>query len=183
MTWSDPGAPAGVPKTIKQIKLRFHPGTHFDTSALARCQASDDEIKSKGASACPAGSRLGAGNTEAVLGSGVEFTTDVTLFNSRGEIIVLVTLHGVPVTEFRDRVRGRTITVNPALPAGVALTELNLRIDPHSKGSGAQRKSYMRTPRVCPASRSWTTVARFTYADRSTQTFQSASPCRRGRSG
>src|ERR1700712_3689217 len=48
MTWSDPGAPKDVPKPIKRIDMTFHPGTSFDTSALTRCQASDDEIKLKG---------------------------------------------------------------------------------------------------------------------------------------
>lgn len=182
MTWSDPGAPAEVPKTIKRIDLRFQPGTRFDTSALARCRASDDEIKSKGSSACPAGSRLGTGHTKAVTASGAEFTTDVTLFNARGQIIVLVTVQGTPVTEFRDRVKGRRITIEPVLPPGVSLKRLSIRIGRHSKGSGAQQRTYMRAPPSCPASRKWTTVARFTYADGSAQTLHSSSPCTRRRS-
>jgi hypothetical protein len=181
MTWTDPGAPAEVPKTIERIDLRFHPGTRFDTSALVRCRAPDDEIKSKGASACPDDSRLGTGHTKAVFSSGAGFTTDVTLFNARGQIIVLVTLAGTPVTEFRDRVKGRTITIKPALPPGVSLKRLRLRIDRHSKGSGAEQRTYMRNPESCPPSRKWTTVARFTYVDGSAQTLRSSSPCRRNR--
>jgi hypothetical protein len=170
MTWSDRGAPNEVPKAIKRIDLRFPPGTRFDTSALARCRASDSEIKAKGSSACPAATRLGRGHTTGVSTSGAEFTTDVTLFNARGQIIVLVTLQGVVLTEFRDRVKGRTITIEPALPPGVSLKRLKLRIGRHS--------GYMRAPPSCPASRKWTTVARFAYADRSVQTLRSASPCR-----
>ena len=181
MTWSDPGAPNKVPKTIKRINLRFHKGTRFDTSALARCHASDAEVMSKGVTACPAASRLGTGHTKAVLPSGAGFTTDVTLFNARGEIIVLVTLGGTPVTEFRDRVKGRTITIEPVLPGGVSLERLRLRIDRHSRGSGANRRTYMRAPRSCPASRKWTTSARFTYVDGSAETLRSRSPCRRSR--
>jgi hypothetical protein len=183
MTWSDPGAPEEVPKTIKRIELRFHPGTRFDTSALARCRASDDDIKSKGASACPAASKLGTGHTTGVFSSGSEFTTDVTLFNARGQIVVLVTVDGTPVTEFRDRVKGRTITIEPVLPDGVSLKRLKLRIGRHSKGRGARQRTYMRAPPSCPASRRWTTVATFTYVDGSAQILRSSSPCKPARTG
>jgi len=174
MTWTDSGAPAEVPKAIKRIELTFHPGTRFDTSALARCHASDAVVKSKGASACPRASRLGTGHTTGVFSSGNEFVTDVTLFNARGEIIVLVTLDGAPITEFRDRVQGRTIEIEPALPDGVSLKRLKLRIGLHSKG----RRTYMRNPPTCPPKRKWTTVAKFTYLDGSAETLRSASPCR-----
>jgi hypothetical protein len=171
MTWTDPGAPAEVPKTIKQIELTFHPGTRFDTSALPRCHASDDQVKSKGVSACPKASRLGTGHTTGVFSSGAEFVTDVVLFNARGEIIVLVTLNGTPVTEFRDRVKGRKIAIEPVLPSGVSLKRLKLRIGRHS--------TYMTNPPACPRNRKWITTARFTYADGSAQTLRSSSPCTR----
>jgi hypothetical protein len=175
MTWSDPGAPNEVPKTIKRIELTFHRGTRFDTSALARCRATDAELKSNGVAACPKGSKLGAGHTVGVFSSGAEFTTDVTLFNARGQIIVLVFLEGTLVTEFRDRVHGRTIAIEPVLPSGVSLERLKLRIGPHSKG----RRTYMRNPPSCPRSGKWTTVAEFTYVDGSAQTLRSGSSCRR----
>jgi hypothetical protein len=164
MTWSDPGAPAEVPKAIKRIELTFHRGTHFDTSALPRCRATK-------AADCPGASTLGTGHTTGVSSSGAEFVTDVTLFNARGEIIVLVTLNGTPVTEFRDRVKGRRITIEPVLPAGVSLKRLKLRIGRHS--------TYMTNPPSCPRSRKWTTTARFTYVDGSAQTLRSSSPCKR----
>lgn len=172
MTWTDPGATAEVPKVIKRIVLTFHPGTRFDTSALARCHASD-------ASACPEASELGTGHTTGVSSSGDEFVTDVTLFNARGEIVVLVSVNGTPITQFRDRVKGRKITIEPALPAGVSLKRLKLRIGPHSTGQGARQRTYMRNPPSCPRSGKWTTVAKFTYADASAQTLRSGSPCRR----
>ena len=107
----------------------------------------------------------------------------MTLFNARDEIIVLVFLQGTLITEFRDHVEGRRITIEPALPPGVALKRLKLRIGPHSKGRGDKRRTYMRNPASCPANRKWTTVARFTYLDGSGQTLRSRSPCKRERSG
>jgi hypothetical protein len=178
MTWSDPGAANDVPKAIKRIDMTFHRGTSFDTSALTRCRASDDEIKLKGGSACPASSRLGSGHTNALFPSGSGFTTDVTLYNARGEIIVVVTLQGNVITEFRDLVKGRTISVRPVLPGGVSLTRLSLRIGRHSKGHGAKQRTYMRAPASCPKSRKWITRARFIYLDGSTETFRSSTRCK-----
>jgi hypothetical protein len=179
MTWSDPGAPGGAPKVIKQITLRFEHGTVFDTSGLAVCRASDQAIKAMGASACPASSKLGSGSTIGATAGGARFATVVTLFNATRQIIVLVTLNRVPITEFRDQVQRSAIIVRPELPAGVSLERLALRIGPHSSGRGSARKIYMRTPSSCPKSRRWKLVATFSYADNSSQTHTSTTPCLR----
>jgi hypothetical protein len=171
MTWTDPGAPNAVPKVIKRIVMTFAKGTRFDTGALPRCHATDARIKADGPKACPKASELGVGHTTGVFSTGVEFVTDVTLFNARGEIVVVVQLGKTVVTEFRDRVAGRKITIEPVLPAGVALERLKLRIPRHS--------TYQRNPPTCPKSGEWTTVARFTYVDGSTETHRDTTPCRR----
>jgi hypothetical protein len=178
MTWSDPGAPGGVPKVIKQITLQFQRGTVFDTSALPACHASDQAIKAMGASACPANSKLGSGHTTGATADGTRFVTVVTLFNAPRQIIVLVTLNGATVTEFRDRVGRSTISIAPALPPGVTLERLALRIDPHTSGRGGARKTYMRTPLSCPKSRHWTIVGTFRYADNTSETHTTTTRCR-----
>jgi hypothetical protein len=178
MTWSDPGAAGGAPKVIKQITLRFQPGTVLDTSALPACHASDHSITTTRGSACPADTKLGSGSTIGATAAGARFNTVVTLFNATRQIIVLVTLGGVPVTEFRDRVQRTAIIVRPALPTGVSLERLALRIGPHSRGRGAARKVYMRNPSSCPNSRRWKIVGTFSYVDNSSQTLTSTTPCR-----
>jgi len=90
-----------------------------------------------------------------------------------------VTVGGTPITEFRDQVKGRKITIEPSLPEGVALKRLKLRIGPHSKGHGARQRTYMRNPPSCPRSGKWTTVAKFIYLDGSAETLRSGSPCKR----
>jgi hypothetical protein len=179
ITWTDPGAPNGVPKPIQSIVTKFPHGARFDTRALPACEASDDEVVSEGAAACPESSLLGTGHTSAAFASGGGFETDVTLFNAPGQIIVLVTFHGTTTvaTEFRDEVKGRTLTVTPELPAGVSLTKLSLHFGPHSRMVGAQRRTYLTTPPECPAGGDWTIRGRFTYADASTQDLESTSPC------
>jgi hypothetical protein len=177
MTWDDPGAPGGVPKAIQRIELRFDPGTRLDTAALPACAASDLEVRLLGASACPPDSKLGSGSTIGVFSFGLQFTTQVTLFNATNQIIVLVTVDELPVTEFRDDVLGSEIIVNPALPPGVSLKRLAIRIDPHATVAGAIRRSYLRTPATCPESGRWTTDAVFTYDDGSSQSLTSGSAC------
>jgi hypothetical protein len=177
MTWDDPGALGGAPKAIQRIDLRFHPGTRFDTTALPTCDASDLAVKLLGASACPPDTKLGSGSTIGVFFFGLQFTTQVTLFNAANQIIVLVTVDGLPVTEFRDDVLGDEIIVNPALPPGVSLKRLAIQIDPHAIAGSATQKQYMRTPPTCPAGGRWTTGATFDYADGSSQSLTSGSAC------
>ena len=179
LTWTDPGAPAGAPKVIKQIRLRF-PGARFDTSALPRCRASDKEVKSLGTAACPRKTVLATGSTNAVTPSGAKLTTHVTLFNARNQIIVLVRLGRTPLIEFRDRVQRDTITVRPPLPAGVALTRLALTIPAHATAQAGRRRVYARTPPSCPVTGSWTIMTTFTYADGSTEELTSTTSCQAG---
>jgi hypothetical protein len=171
MTWSDPGAPNGVPKVIKRIVMTFAKGTRFNTGALPRCHATDAELKADGPKACAKATKLGAGHTTGAFSSGDTFVTDVTLFNARGQIVVVVQLAGTVVTEFRDEVRGRKVVIEPVLPPGVALKHLKLRIPRHG--------SYQRNPPSCPKSGKWTTVAHFTYTDGSKETHRDETPCRR----
>jgi hypothetical protein len=177
ITWADPGEPNQKPKAIKNFRFRFHPGTRFDTSALPACRADDAAVRRLGLRACPSASKLGTGSTEAIAGAGIPVKTVVTLFNARKQIIVLVQTAGRTLTEFRDDVRGRTLTVNAVIPAGIALTKLDITIPAHARRRGGRKRVYMRTPPSCPASGTWTTEARLNYVDGSTQTLTSSTPC------
>jgi hypothetical protein len=178
ITWTDPGEPNGKPKAVKRFILKFHPGTAFDTSALVVCKAPDSKVQRAGLHACPPRSKLGGGSTEAIAGSGIAFKTVVTFFNARGHIIVLVQVNGRTLTNFRDQVKKNgTIHVNTRIPAGIALTKLDVTIPAHSRRIKKKRRVYMRTPRTCPKSGSWTTTATFVYVDGSEQQVTSDSPC------
>jgi hypothetical protein len=177
ITWSDPGEPNGKPKAVKSFVLKFHPGTAFDTSALVACRASDTKVQRQGLYACPRRSKLGGGSTEAITGGGTPFKTVVTFFNARGHIIVLVQVNGRTLINFRDQVKNGTIHVNARIPTGIALTKLDVTIPAHSRRIKKKRRVYMRTPRTCPTSGSWTTTATFAYVDGSQQQVTSDSPC------
>ena len=179
-TWTDPGGVNGVPKAVTKMEFIGHPGTRFDTSALPRCRASDEDIANLALRACPRSSRIGTVKGEGVIVTGNPFNTVATLFNARRKIIVVVTLvdDGRLITYFRDDVRGGTVDVNLKIPGGVALKKFEAHVPRHVRKYKGKRRAYLRTPPTCPASGVWTTKAIFTYRDGSSQQFAANTPCK-----
>jgi hypothetical protein len=181
-SWSDPGAPNGVPKGVTKIKFAGHPGLRFDTGALPQCKASDEDIANLALRACPRSTKLGTVKGEGLIVTGSRFDTVATLFNGRREIIVVVMLatENRLITYFRDDVRRSSVTVNFKIPGGVALTKFEAHLPRHYRKRGGKRRAYVRTPPTCPPSGMWTTTATFTYRDGSSQQLASNTPCRLG---
>ncbi len=177
-TWSDPGEPGGKPKEIQQIKVVFHPGTRLDTSALPRCRASDATVQRLALAACPKSTRLGTVVGKGVISTGATFEPVATLFNARRQIIVAVMLGDRLLTNFRDDVRRRSITIKAKIPMGIALTSFRPHIPPHFRKRGKRRRAYMRTPPSCPQAGLWTTTVTFFYRDGSQQDLSATTPCR-----
>jgi hypothetical protein len=178
-SWSDPGAVNGVPKSVTKMKFVGHPGTRFDTTALPRCRASDEDIANRSVRACPRASKIGSVKGQGLIVTGNPFNTIATLFNARREIIVIVQLvdDGRLVTYFRDDVRRSSVEVNLKIPGGVALTKFDAHLPRHFRKVHGKRRAYMRTPLTCPPSGLWTTTAIFTYRDGSTEQRSAATPC------
>jgi hypothetical protein len=184
-TWADPGEPFGKPIVLTKIVFNFNPGTKFDTSALPICKATDLQVRALGTKACPANTLVAHGDTNAIPTTGIPFTTVVSMFNAKRQIIVVIYLNGKKLTFFRDDVQGSTITSNLDIPAGISLTRLHIEFPRHStkerrsrRGKARKRKHYMATPSVCPPSGLWTTNVSFSYADGSTQALSSNTPCK-----
>jgi hypothetical protein len=179
-SWTDPGGTNGVPKAVTKMKFVGHPGTRFDTSALPRCRASDEDIANLSVRACPRSSKIGSVQGQGLIVTGNPFNTIATLFNARRKIIVIVRLvdDGRLVTYFRDDVRGSSVDVNLKIPGGVALTKFDAHLPPHVRRVHGKRRAYMRTPPTCPPSGVWTTTATFTYRDGSTEQRTASTPCK-----
>lgn len=177
-TWSDPGEPAGKPKELQWIKVVFHPGVRLDTSALPRCRASDTTVQRLALAACPKSTRLGTVVARGVISTGATFEPVATLFNARRQIIVAVMLGDRLLTNFRDDVGRRSITIKAKIPMGIALTSFRPHLPPHVSKRGGRRRSYMRTPPTCPPAGFWTTSVVFTYGDGSSQNLTAPSACR-----
>ena len=77
-----------MPKEVTKIEFVGNPGTKFDTSALPRCRASDEDIANLSVRACPRSSKIGTVKGEGLIVTGNPFNTVATLFNARRKIIV-----------------------------------------------------------------------------------------------
>jgi hypothetical protein len=176
-TWSDPGEPFGKPKEVTRIKVIGAPGLRLDTSALPVCKATDAEVQRRALRACPASTKLGTVNGEAVISTGNPFNPVATLFNGKRKIIVAVMLGDRLLTNFRDDVGRRSVTVNLKILPGISLTRFEPHIPRHFRKVGKKRKAYLRTPPSCPSSGVWITTAIFTYRDGSQQTLTAPTPC------
>lgn len=181
-TWSDPGGVNGVPKAVTKMEFEGHPGTRFDTSALPRCRASDEDIANLSVRACPRSSKIGTVRGQGLIVTGNPFNTVATLFNARREIIVIVRLvdDGRLITYFRDDVKRSSVAVNLKIPGGVALTKFEAHLPRHYRRYKGKRRAYLRTPSTCPPSGAWTTTTIFTYRDGSSQRLAAATPCKSG---
>jgi hypothetical protein len=174
--------PQGKPSPIEKIVLKAPRGTRFDSSALPRCHASDQELLAYGDSACPAASRLGSGTLTAMTGfpgPGATVVTHVTIYNTATGNVELVkeASSGKPVATDRFRIEGRTWTAHPPdTPGGppdgkTAVRRIDFTYAPKAR--------WAVTPRGCPSSRSWRSGGAFTYADGVTAKVPDRTPCRR----
>ena len=152
--------PAGQqPPAIRRNVIGLAPGSRINTRAVRRCTASDATLQLGGRAACPGSSRLGTGEADVFLGAAGTSTFDVTAFNARRQIVVLLTSRasGAVIRVLRARVRGSRISATfPRIPLGsyeVVLTRFELTIRPR----GSRARPWARTPRSCPRARRWRT--------------------------
>jgi hypothetical protein len=162
-------------------------GMRIDTSVPARCTASDVELATRGAAACPKGSRLGGGTTRtAFMG---EFPSDVQveMFNNTGQQIILVRSPGLTsIARGRIRPDNSVVFESPTCfpsTAGCPVDNAlqlgsNIKVAPYVKRSGGKVRTYMRTPPTCPRRGHWRTPIRFWWSDGSSETVVTKQPCR-----
>jgi hypothetical protein len=184
----NPSDPNAKPPAVQKVVVKLQPGTSIDTSVPALCKASNGELMTNGASACPAASKVGGGEIDVDTGlPGAERNLEnaVTLLNNKDELIFLLeSKGGAPSkTVLRAPIDGAAVTTEtPPLPGGPpdgfsAVKRVRLTLDRVSAGQGSNRRSYVTTPRQCPAAGSWTNSATFTYRDGVSQTVANGSPC------
>ena len=179
ISWTDLAAPGGRPSPIKTLLLRFHPGTRIATAAMVRCRASDGDVARRGRAACPSASRIGSGHSILATATAASIPARVTLYNAARQIIVLVETGGRTLAVYRDSVRKGIVTVHFALPPGISLVDLRLKVSGNSRRAAGRRHPYFRTPPTCPSDGSWTTAVSYTLLDGSTEDLAAATPCHR----
>jgi hypothetical protein len=185
--WVDPENPGGKPHGISHILVVLHPGARFDTTAVARCTASDPVLMSMGEAACPPESRVG---TDELVGDtgfpepGRFVTLNSVMFNGDGEVIFLVQeAQSGSYFVVRGRASGNTLDIPlPFIPGtppeGTApLRERGTWLE----ATGPGGKGFFTTPPVCPDDNRWRNQVTYSYRDGVVQTARSTTPCIRGR--
>lgn len=181
----DPADREAKPPAVRRVLLELAEGSRFNTGDLPQCDASDSELVSQGAEACPAESQVGAGPIQidtGFPGPGRMLISDTTFFNNQDELIILSNVDGVRVP-LRGKIRENTLEIEiPPLPGtppdGGADSGENIMFTRKSTtlpdGTVA---NYLTTPPVCPDSGIWINRLTYTFADGVKQSFTSLSPC------
>jgi hypothetical protein len=174
--------PDAKPSPLRAAVVRLPEGTVIDTKALPECAASDDELRALGSEACPDDTRLTIGAFSAMTGFPNDpFMGDLHIFNGPSQIIEVVTVSGGPASPGFDRltIEGSTLTAHPPRAAGAPPdNEASVRsLDYELPVRVADGRSFATTPPSCPRSAEWTSTGTFGFADGSTETVESRTPC------
>lgn len=183
IAFRNPSDPDGKPLPVRREVFTFPKGTRFDPAVVPPCRARDEELMLLGDAACPSPTRVGGGTAIAISGTPFDpVPLDISGFENGDGLSLLTTVRPLGVRFVARAVReGRKLTVDyPRAPGGppdgeTALREVHNQFDARSVGA----RAYVRTPAVCPRSRRWRFVGRFTYSDGVTQTAVSNQRCRR----
>jgi hypothetical protein len=154
------------PPPVRRARILFPPGTVIDTGAVIECEASDDEIRTRGLEACPRSSRLGGGSGTLYIGIAERVKVVLAFFNAKDAVLFTVaTQSGAVLRTIRFGVRGRVLDSGfespTTLPGGreAALTSVSLDV----RAAGRRSRPWLRTPRRCPRRGAWRFVYDISY--------------------
>ena len=179
------------PHSVHVVVIRLQKGTRIDTSVPDRCDASDQELTSAGAAACPAGSRVGSGTID--LDDGLMagpfpriIKNRVDILNNHRELILLTETTNTPGPPVRAVARepvtnGDTLTAEapplPGQPPPDSYTAIK-RVRTRIARIVRRGRAYITTPPRCVRSRTWTNRTDFAYRDGVEQSVANRVRCR-----
>jgi hypothetical protein len=179
----NPDDPDAKPSPLRRAVLKLPDGLRFDTGAMPQCTASDAELHARGPDACEPESKLSVGKLVAFTGFAPpadQLVGDDHVFNGPEQIIEVITGEGNSASPAYDRVTidGSTLTARPpATPGGPPEGESAIRsIDFVIPVRASGDRALITTPPDC-RSGAWQSVATFLFADGSSETVASWTPC------
>jgi hypothetical protein len=182
--FGDPAAANGLPSGLKDFKITMPKGAKIDPAGAAQCKATEADLMSKAAAACPAASRIGTGKATATNGSA---TVDVTgyVYNAKAagksSWIFLFLINNGYAASFPAPVKGGTLSakgLSGAVPGGLIVTKFAGTIAKHSKGKGKRKHNLITAPSSCPKNKKWTNKATWVFVDGSKDSSTSTSACK-----
>ena len=187
-----PTKPGAEPPAVRAMAFTGPPGGRVDTGVRPASTASDDELKMRGESACPPGSRIGAGKTTtSVFGFADEY--DIVVYNGPGQEVDVVKFHGRVVAVVRERYQGANWTNElPTCVLGgqppedcpsdqVRVLSTDQGAPPIVSGTGPTRRSLLTNPPTCPATGFWPAHFAIRFGDGATDRLGLRMPCTRPR--
>ena len=187
------GDPNGPPPYLRKMRSYDPDGLRYDTSVPALCTASDIELETRGAAACPPDSRVGSGTVKGAF-MGFASTLHADVLNNTDQQIILLSSPGfASVTrghiapdgsvEFAAPTCAPSIDPIPCPVDDALQLGSDITTTPVTKLSDGAIRSYLTTPTTCPTSGRWTVPFRFWWADGSVDTVVTEQPCTQRPSG
>jgi hypothetical protein len=184
ISFSVAGDPSAKPPPLRSALIKAPAGLRFDSTAVNQCTASDQELQAMGPDACPADTKLTVGSFSAITGFGPPadpFMGDDHVFNGPDQLIEVITFKGSSASPGFDRltISGSTLTAHPPKAPGAppdneaSVKSLEFQIPVRTAGT----TSLVTTPPDCPADGEWTSTGTFGFADGSTVSTSSRTPC------
>jgi hypothetical protein len=183
------------PKSTRQFNITFPAGTKIDYTAAPVCQNLDESADKP----CPDNTKVGSGHAKVLLPFNGTAPIDalVTAYNRKKGLFLFVVPQapGQAPVVLKPVYEGLTLKTstppncvastnqnghcvdgagNPGVEA--VLTEFDLKTKAIKKGKGKKAKFYLKSPPKCPKA-GWKFQAKITYADGSTNSPSSLSPC------
>jgi hypothetical protein len=169
------------PPAVQHFHVQLPHGARFNWRAVPLCTATDAELMAQGASACPAGSNVGAevfSFDTGVDGPNRLVTSDITFLSNKDELIILT----------QERQSGTRVVVRGKL----GRETLDFDLDPlpgTPPDGGADKREdakypvspWLTTPPTCPSSGKWTFRVDYTFRNGEKVTRTSDAPCTRPR--
>ena len=186
--------PGGNPPYMRRMTFYPPAGTRYDTSVPDRCTATDVQLEAQGAAACPAGSKIGSGDTRGIIfdpiANAVTFTrfdNKLDILNNTNQQIMVISNGGLGNAVVRGQmqpdgsVEFAAPTCFPVPPSGVPCardyvlqTGSTTSMPSYVKKNG---RAYWTTPATCPTDGLWRTHVKFWWADGSVDDVETDQPC------
>jgi hypothetical protein len=168
----------GNPRILTETKLSLPRGTVFNTKAIARCTATQEQISAApggAADVCPPGSEIGSASAEAYIGDGatpVEFSGPI--WNLATGMLVELDIGDTPAYYISSTITHNTIDydLSSAESLNARATKVTLKVD----NAGTRKKPYLRMPLTCPKGK-WTASELNTYSGGVTATAKTTVLC------
>jgi hypothetical protein len=169
----------GKPRILTAAKLSLPKGSVFNTKAVARCTATQDQINAAAGAenACPPGAEIGSATAQAYIGDApdpVDFSGSV--WNYSGSMLVELTIGDTPAYYISSAIKANTVDfdLSNAEALNARATRVTLKID----NAGSKRKPYLRMPATCPKGK-WAVRETNTFSGGVTETAKTTTTCKR----